>query len=185
MQSPVGSRKALVSVQLEEGLMAYRCPETGGHYIPAPAYMRWLGAQPARLPHLPPGGDDGPEPQSAQGVRLCPESGTIMTKYKVGHGFRFTIDRSLTGGIWLDAGEWEALRSRKFHDEIHFIFTDPWQRHVRRDESAERERSRLAERVGRDLLGRLDGLKEELETHPHRDEILAYLMQPKGGPADS
>jgi hypothetical protein len=74
-----------------------------------------------------------------------------MTKYKVGHGFRFTIDRSLTGGAWLDAGEWEALRGRNFRDEIHFIFTDPWQR---RDESAEWERSRLAERVGRDLLGR-------------------------------
>lgn len=160
--------------------MAYRCPESGGYYIPAAAYMRWLAAQPARLPQLPTTEEDPAEPQASQGVRLCPESGTIMTKFKVGHGFRFTIDRSLTGGIWLDAGEWEALRSRNFHDEIHFIFTEPWQRHVRRDEIAERERERFAQRVGGDLLGRLDELKRELETHPHRDEIQAYLMQAGG-----
>lgn len=177
MKSPVGSHKHLVSVPLEEGLIAYRCPESGGHYLPASSYMRWLAAQPARLPQQPPGEENALEEEPPSGARFCPESGTIMTRYKVGHGFRFTIDRSLTGGVWLDAGEWEALRSRNFHDEIHFIFTEPWQRKVRRDEIAGSERSRFEERIGRDLLDRLDGLRQELENHPHREEVLAYLLR--------
>jgi hypothetical protein len=177
MKSPVGSRKPLVAVSLEDGLTAYRCPETGGHYLPAASYMRWLSAQPARLPQLPPADEDGPECETTPGVRLCPETGTIMTRYKVGHGFRFALDRSLTGGIWLDAGEWEALRSRNFHDEIHFIFTEPWQRKVRQDEIAGSERSRFEERIGPDLLSRVDRLRQDLAGHPHRDEILAYLLR--------
>lgn len=176
MRSPVESKKQMESVQLEDGLMAYRCPESGGHYIPATCYMRWLARQPARKPQLPPADDEQPVMQSDSAAYLCPETGTVMTRYKVGHGFRFSIDRSITGGVWLDAGEWEALRKRNFHDELHFIFTDPWQRRVRQTEVSTNRRKRLEERVGKDLLDRIDGLKSELESHPNREEIVAYIM---------
>lgn len=177
MKSPVGSRKTLLAVQLENGLTAYRCPDTGGHYIPAALYARWLGAQPARLPHLPPTGGHSSESVPDGKPYLCPETDTIMTRYKVGHDFRFTIDRSITGGVWLDAGEWEALRARSFHDEIHFVFTDPWQRNILRNEAAASARKRLEERVGAKLLGRVDALKDELAQSPHREELIAYLIR--------
>jgi hypothetical protein len=123
MRSPVGSRKQMEPVQLEDGLMAYRCPDTGGIYIPSASYMRWLSQQPARKQQLPETGAEQQTLQTDRPAAICPESGTIMTRYKVGHGFKFTIDRSVTGGIWLDAGEWDALRQRNFHDELNLIFT--------------------------------------------------------------
>ena len=177
MKSPFGSNPQMESVQLEEGLMAYRCPESGGHYIPSACYMRWLALQPARTPHLPPTKAEQPVPHARSGAYLCPESGTIMTRYKVGHGFKFTLDRSITGGVWFDAGEWEALRSRNFHDEIHFIFTDSWQHDVLQNDLMTNRRSRLEERSGTELLERMDALKSDLKDHPNRAELIAYFVE--------
>lgn len=177
MRSPAGSGKPLKITRIEDGLTAYRCTETGGHYIPAISYMEWLSQQPARLPQLPPRGEAPTERELPGGTVLCPETGTIMTRYKVGHGFNFTIDRSITGGVWLEAGEWEALRSRNFHDEIHYIFTSPWQQKVRRQEAELNSRKRLEERLGAALLQRVEELKAEISDHPHRQEIVSYLLR--------
>jgi hypothetical protein len=177
MKSPTGSRQTLTPITLEDGLTAYQCPESGGHYIPAAAYMRWLSKQPARSEHLPPGSGTAAEERPSENAYLCPETDSIMTRYKVGHGFRFTIDRSITGGVWLDAGEWEALRQRNFHDEIHFIFTDPWQRKILREALSTSASQRLEARLGSDLFARLTTLKQEIANHPHQAEIHAFLTR--------
>ncbi|GHC62642.1 zf-TFIIB domain-containing protein [Roseibacillus persicicus] len=109
MKSPVSPKTTLTKTELEPNLDAFQCPESGGHYIPAASYWRWLGKNPSRLPQLPVSSDDLPEVEETASTRLCPESGMPMLRYKVGHGFSFTIDRSPSGGIWLDRGEWEAL----------------------------------------------------------------------------
>lgn len=174
MISPVGSRQPLLSLSLEDGLAAYRCPETDGIYLPIASYLRWIASQPSRLPHVPPSGEESVEEEPGP-ARLCPETGTIMSRYRVGHGFRFTIDRSITGGIWLDAGEWEALRARNFHDELHFIFTEPWQRAIRREEAASGSAERLEERIGPEFAEELALLRDRISASPHRAEILAFL----------
>lgn len=125
---------------------------------------------------LPPNDGDQQEIQEVNPAYLCPETGTIMTRYKVGHGFRFSIDRSMTGGVWLDAGEWEALKDRNFHDEIHYIFTDPWQREALRADILSNRRERLESRIGSEFLAAIDELKTKLDAHPNRDEILAYII---------
>jgi len=109
---------------------------------------------------------------------LCPETNTIMLRYRVGHGFKFTIDRSQTGGIWLDAGEWEMLKARQFHDELHLVFTAPWQRKAREVMVAEQVEKRMVERFGLELYGDLKALKAKLETEElveYRDYALAFL----------
>jgi hypothetical protein len=168
-------------VTLESGLEAWRCGTSGGHYIPADSYLRWLQDQPARLPHLPRAGEAVSSEGEAPEARLCPETGTIMGRFRVGHGFPFTIDRSITGGVWLDGGEWEALRERNFHDEIHLIFTAPWQRHIRAARSREVYEDRLQTALGCELFDRLVSLRQELGGHPHRNLALSYLMEGNGG----
>ena len=133
--------------------------------------------QPERLPRLPPVEQEAPVEESGGEAKICPETGTIMTRYKIGHGFPFSIDRSINGGIWLDAGEWEALRDRQFHDELHLVFTSPWQRAVRLNESESSLRLRLRERLGAELADRLIALKEQLADHPSRPQALAFLMR--------
>lgn len=175
LNSPI-THKPMVPVTLESGLQALRCPDSGGHYITANAYMLWLIQQPARLEHLPQKSAAAAHAhEDSTEVLVCPESGTLMSRYKVGHGFGFSIDRSITGGVWLDGGEWEALRERNFHDEIHLVFTAPWQKQVRDDRAMDVYEAKLKSSLGEDLLCRLTELRRELASHPHRNLALSYI----------
>jgi hypothetical protein len=176
LKSPV-TGKPMSRVTLEQGLEAFHCADSGGHYIPTACYMKWLEKQPARLPHLPETASPFEAVDASSAVLLCPESGTLMSRFKVGHGFTFCVDRSITGGIWLDAGEWQALRRRNFHDEIHLIFTAPWQQQVRAQQAQATYDDRLRSALGSDLLARLQSIRAELAEHPHRNLALAYLNE--------
>lgn len=176
MKSPVKSHQLLEQVTLEEGLLAYRCPETGGHWIPLENYWKWqhrsssIESSEAAISTTPPAGEFD------TCVKLCPESGTIMTRYRVGHGLDFRIDRSITGGVWLDGGEWEALQAGNLHHELHLVFTAPWQKSVRSEEHAAQYDTMLREHLGEDFYTRLSALRVELKDHPARAEALAYLQ---------
>lgn len=204
MISPVDSKSRMSRVELEPGLVAYRCPASGGHWLPYQNYWRWLSQQPGRLPHLPHGEEAGHqvELENSHKVRICPETGTLMTRYKVGHGFQFSVDRS-AAGIWFDVNEWEALRGRNFHDEVHLIMTAPWQAKVRREaleqviqekqaaqQAPEKEaapvhaeptgleaafRARFAGLLGPEVMERAEEIKRWLNEQPARREILTYL----------
>jgi len=176
LKSPI-TGKPLISVNLTEGLQAFQCADSGGHYIPAVCYMSWLEKQEARLPQLPESSSPHETVLEPSGARICPESGTLMTRYKVGHGFSFTIDRSITGGIWLDGGEWESLRERNFHDEINLVFTAPWQKQVRDEQAQATYEERLESALGADLVARLQALRDELADHPHRSLALGYFNE--------
>lgn len=174
LKSPV-TGKPMEPVFLESGLEAYHCEQSGGHYIPSQAYLQWLQQQPARLPHLPEPAEPAELAADSSKTLFCPESGTLMSRFKVGHGFSFSIDRSITGGVWLDGSEWEALRQRNFHDEIHRVFTAPWQKNVRSAQAQATYEGTLRSALGPDLLDRLTALRTELMDHPHRNLALAYL----------
>ncbi len=176
LNSPI-SGKPMEQISLESGLEAYRCMDSGGHYIPSQAYLQWLQQQPARLPHLPEPAAPAELAADSSKALFCPESGTLMSRFKVGHGFAFSIDRSITGGIWLDGGEWEALRQRNFHDEIHLVFTAPWQKHVRSAQAQATYEETLKSSIGPNLLERLTALRSELMNHPHRNLALSYLTE--------
>ncbi len=176
IKSPI-TGKPMSKVALDQGLEVFHCPDSGGQYISSASYMKWLAKQPARLPQLP---ETEPveESESDSTVALiCPESGTVMQRYKVGHGFAFAINRSITGGIWLDAGEWDALRQRNFHDEIHLVFTAPWQKQVRSERAQATYDERLRSALGPEILAHLEFLHAELANHPHRNLALTYLSR--------
>lgn len=100
-----------------------------------------------------------------------------MQRFKVGHGFAFAIDRSIAGGVWLDSGEWEALKARNFHDEIHLVFTAPWQKHVRDENAEDAYHNMLKSALGDELFVRLAALKAELADHPQRNTAFAFLTE--------
>ena len=102
--------------EIEPGLEVYECPRSGGLWIPLQSYLAWKEQHPA--------GTAGPTEttgvpvpnDSRQRALICPESGRLLLRYRVGHGLQFHIDRSpATGGVWLDKGEWEALKSKGLH----------------------------------------------------------------------
>lgn len=179
MKSPVEPHSELLPLELETGLPAWRCPDSGGVYLKAADYWQWLANQPGRLETLPKS-DHGATPADDSGApaRICPETSGLMSRFRVGHGLAFHIDRSPTGGFWLDAGEWEALKERDFHDEIHRIFTGAWQKEVRTEQAREALDAQFRQLLGADDYTKVAEFREWMTTHPARHRMLAWLGEP-------
>src|SRR6266568_3902359 len=85
----------------------------------------------------------------SKNAKVCLDCGHLMLRNKVGHGIPFYVDRcSACGGIWLDKNEWEILKSRNLHDEIHMVFTSVWQSSNRKKEQESNYEKAMAEALG-------------------------------------
>ena len=176
MKSPLGTHKALERVTLDDGLTAFRCPETEGLYITLEQHWRWQKGAGDGPTVADPHGESIPVSEHDDAIKICPESGMLMTRYRVGRGLPFRVDRSVTGGVWLDAGEWEALRAGGLHRNLHLVFTAPWQKAIRDAEAAAQNDERLRGRLGDDFFSRLGAIRDEIWSHPSSAEALAYLQ---------
>jgi Zn-finger nucleic acid-binding protein len=175
MHSPIHSDVTLQPKEIEPGLSAYECPKSGGVWIPLQSYLNWKETRPEQAAALPRGytpvADD-----SKQRALLCPESGRVLIRYRVGHGLHFHVDRSSeTGGMWLDPGEWEALKSKGLHTELNLIFTAPYQRHIRAAEYEEALERAFRERIGHDDFQKVVEIKQWIAGHPKRRDLWCYL----------
>ena len=177
MKSPLGNHPAMERATLDEGLTVFRCPETGGIYLPLEQYWRWRKNPGDEATEHDPAGAAPPVSEHDDVVKICPESGMLMTRYRVGHGLPFRIDRSVTGGVWLDAGEWEALKAGGLHRNLHLVFTAPWQKAIRDEEEAVRYETRLREHLGDEFFVRLGTIRDEIWAHPSGAEALAFLQR--------
>src|SRR6266478_3070301 len=103
MHSPIYPDTTMQLREIEPGLEVYECPKSGGFWIPLQAFLAWKGrhADSSGVPaesSAPAVQDD-----SRQRALICPESGRLLLRYRVGHGLQFHIDRGpATGGVWLD-----------------------------------------------------------------------------------
>jgi Zn-finger nucleic acid-binding protein len=177
MRSPLHPNSVLQLKEIEPGLVAYECPESGGIWIPLQSYTEWQTSNRSSQ-SLPPTNYPAVTVTDAdRKALLCPESGCLLIRYRVGHGLNFQIDRSpVTGGVWLDKGEWDALKSKQLHSELHLIFTAHYQRQIRSEESERALEQAFQNRIGDDFE-RVAEFKRWLDAHPHRHDICCYLTK--------
>lgn len=175
MQSPVYPDISLQPKEIEPGLSVLFCPKSGGMWIPLANFLAWKETNPAA-----PAATDSPVPQpddSRRGALVCPESGRLLIRYKVGQGLKFQVDMSpITGGIWLDQGEWEALKYKGLHTEINFFSTSGYQFKIRAAEYEEKLEQTFRNRVGDEDYAKVEAFKEWLVNRAQKREICAYLL---------
>lgn len=178
MKSPIPPHARLVHVPTDCGLVVLSDPETGGCWIDAGRYWEWVRRQPGFPRALPEGGGEPREVSDSDVPLLSPKSGRLMRKFEVGfgQGFRIDFDAS-SGGFWLDAGEWEALRASGLHDALHLICSEDYQKKLRTQErSASRDR-RAAGLLGAEQKARLDEVAAWLGGLEHPGFAMAYLIE--------
>jgi len=122
-------------VELESGLPAFQCIQCSGHWLRFGDYLAWRERQPGDLSELPTAEPSEIVPDPVAGAaRRCPDCGHLLTRHGVGHGVHFALDRcGNCNGIWMDRSEWEALRARGLHDNLHQMFGPGWQYSARSD----------------------------------------------------
>ena len=177
MHCPACKTPTFTPIQLEPTLPAQQCAGCQGHWLRADDYFKWLDQQPARLPEKPYEGE--PLQLSAeQTVKICPTCIRMMRRYDVGHSTAVTLDQCAhCDGIWFDPHEWQALKGRHLHDEVHLVFTAPWQAQLRKTASIERLTQIYHARFGDDFE-RLQDIHTWLQAHPKKDDLLAFLADP-------
>lgn len=175
LNCPVCEKSELVSTDLESNLTSFKCPDCGGNWVRGAEYWQWLEDHGPNLPER--NDQDSGLSLAEPGVHIdCPECRFRMVKYLVGHGFNFTLDQcGGCKGIWLDRNEWEALKERNLHDDVHAMFTAFWQAEAQK----ERRRKHLEEiyisRFGADDYVEITKIRAWLTSRPNRQELLAYL----------
>ncbi len=175
---PACKKETLAYHQLEANLGASKCTKCAGIWINSTQYEHWLNALSQR-PSTPASADGGVRLSSGERpkAKFCPQCKYILTKYKVGHGVDFSLNRCAhCGGMWFDQNEWEILASRNMHVNVHSIFSASWQQSVRSEE----HQAAMTE-IWRDLLGEADlaeikRIKEWLQNHPQAPTLYAFLL---------
>lgn len=155
MECPVCKTEALSMSSLDMNLASRHCDKCGGNWIQSFEYWKWYEQHREKLPAPEqPGSVDAPNPVTKALVsKQCPECTSILVRYKVGHGFSFSLDqRGNCGGVWFDKDEWEALKSRNLHDDVYTIFTAPWQSRVRKEESRQNQEQIYRKKFGEEGL---------------------------------
>lgn len=181
MHSPIHNDVILERVELEPGLEAWQCPKSKGVWIPLQSYTTWHEGHRDKVRELAPDYRPVVETSGNSRALICPESGCVLIRHRVGNGLSFHIDRSpKTGGVWLEAGEWDALKSKNLHEEMHMIFGAPYQRRLRNDESRVQLKKLFAQRLGAGDFVRVNEFKHWLNQHKHKREIVAYLLDEDG-----
>jgi Zn-finger nucleic acid-binding protein len=180
MNCPVCKTVTLSHSEVPEQLNFLECKTCKGRWLQSYKYWKWKDKQ----------GKDVPEISSTETVevpvndsehaKLCPECGHILIRFPVGHGIEFTLDHcGNCGGIWFDENEWEVLKNRNLHYEIHKIFSEVWQTGVRAEAHEKYLRNLYVDKFGKEDYGKIEEIKNWLERHPLKHELYAYLLEQK------
>jgi Zn-finger nucleic acid-binding protein len=176
MRSPLNSHSILQLTEIEPELSVYLCPQSGGVWIPLDSYLQWKEQHPNAANPVAENNPPALAEDSKQRALLCPESGRLLLRYRVGRGLQFHVDQSpATGGIWLDKGEWEALKANGLHTQLNLIFTASYQRNVRAAEYEQTMEKAFRARLGDADFTRANEFKRWMTEHPLGDEIRRYL----------
>lgn len=162
-------------MKLDRGLPAHHCKDCEGNWISSSAYWYWLEQQGVNLAE-----NAAPASMSVmdnQQAKLCPECGTIMIMYRVGHQLDFTLDQcGSCNGVWFDKNEWEGLKSHNLHDDIHLIFTAPWQNQVQAEERRSAFENIYIKKFGEADYAELVRLRAWLRSQSKQQEMIAFLI---------
>ena len=166
--------------ELETNLLSLACPQCHGHWVKGFQYWKWLEGHGPNLPETTPNALVEAPPASPASdnapALICPDCRHILGRYQVGHDVPFALDHCAhCGGIWFDGGEWETLKARNLHDDVHAVFSDVWQAKLRREAQAQTHEENLRAMLGEEDLAELRRVKAWLTAHPQSHALYALL----------
>ncbi len=175
MKCPKCKTAPLRPTRFDGGLPAYGCSSCNGALISLMYYRDWVERSCGKIDEQVEAAAAA-EPADTSVAISCPKCGRLMSKYRIGNSANNSLDLCAScDETWLDNGEWELLQSLQLDGELARIFTDEWQRRVRKELSETARRERLRKLVGDEDLARAEQMRAWLKSNPYRAEILFFV----------
>lgn len=175
MQCPVCADTFLVPVTIEKGLPANECSRCKGYWLSANQYLAWVKAEgPKSVKEK--SAKTSPPALDTEDVKVCPECGCLMARFKVWPDVPFRLDFcGQCNGVWLDHQEWEVLVARGLHGMVNLFFSKPWQKKLRDIEAKQTLDGIYQKKFGLENYTRIKEIRAWLEKHPQRLALQAFL----------
>jgi Zn-finger nucleic acid-binding protein len=161
--------------EIEPGLIAAACPQCEGSLISLMNYRYWVDRYAA--------GSTSPKVDNAgmvietKGAHTCPKCSRLMTKYQMGLNAHNKLDLcAACDEAWLDKGEWQLLKELDLQDMLPKIFTDAWQRNIRKQKQEASLNERYEKLLSTDTFNQAHTFKQWMYRQPQRDAIKQFLM---------
>jgi len=155
---------------------AHTCGSCGGDWILIENYVTWKEKNPDYqfADNINFGLEDAEETKNAM---ICPMSGKLMQKIRVSANHNHRIDYSASvGGIWLDSGEWELLKSEGLAGSLNSVVTRHWQDQVRQDSAKQTFSELYQQRFDQETYSKIKEMREWLKDHPQKADLRNYLL---------
>ncbi len=177
MQCPLCKKHTMALVEVAQDLTGSVCSACSGVWLDRARYDAWRVRLRGDLPETAtPVQLDVSDNHKA---KLCPQCGHMLLPYRVGHGLSFSIDYcGACGGVWCDRGEWDAIKAKNLHDNLHDIVSQNWQAAVRQSDVQASIEQSYARHLGPNYAKARE-LKSWLHGQSQKALILAYLADPK------
>lgn len=108
---------------------------------------------------------------------LCPASGTIMRKFRISSTNVHKLDySSVVGGLWLDKGEWELLKSDGLAGCLNAMVTQSWQRNIRLNNAQQNFAEIYKDKFGANNYLKLAEIRMWLDSQDQKSDMRAYLL---------
>jgi len=174
---------ALRATKLEQGLSAMGCSQCEGALVALLYYRDWVERTPLSESDL-----DTPEDtpikaligtsEETSTAMACPKCSRLMLKFKISGESDNKLDLcSFCDEAWLDRGEWQLLKMLELSRKMPLVFTEQWQKKLRKQATQDARDNRLLKYIDEPELEKTKEFKQWLSAHPHREHLLFFINQ--------
>lgn len=167
-------KAGVLSPSFIDGLFrAHTCTHCGGNWILVEDYVSWKENNPAYSFS----DDVSCEAEDTESALLCPQSGTIMRKFRITSDSSHRLDYSAAvGGVWLDKGEWDLMKKDGLAGSLNAVLTAQWQKNIRMNTAKDNFADLYIEKFGRETYDRVKEIRQWLNEQPNKADLRAYLL---------
>lgn len=179
MKCPKCKSPDLHPTKMDQGLSAMGCNECQGVFVSLLYYRDWaerFGIAPSTDESMQAKEMQMEDAENTYAAMGCPKCSRIMTKYRISSEYNNRLDLCANcDEAWLDKGEWSLLKSLNLGSKIPAVFTEQWQRQVRKQVTEDIRRKQFVNILGEDIVKESDSIRQWLNDSPQRAQILQYL----------